>query len=126
MLKLIFDKDVNFFWKNNLTCQSPKVETLRMARYMQILCLSTLNLINQRNVSHMKLSKYCNIDARLGYGNIKMIQDIKIVLTLESRELVLLIICPTLRSVIKAIQWLKRTGRSSNKVIKFALHLFNT
>ena len=25
----------------------------------------------------------------------------------------LLIICPTLRSVIKATQWLKRTGRSS-------------
>ena len=32
------------------------------------LCLSTLNLINQRNVSHIydiKLSKYCDIDARL-------------------------------------------------------------
>ena len=36
-----------------------------MARYIQILCLSTLNLINQRNVSHIKLSKYCDIDARL-------------------------------------------------------------
>ena len=31
----------------------------------------------------------------------------------NTRELVLLIICPTLRSVIKATQWLKRTGRSS-------------
>ena len=29
--------------------------------------MSTLNLINQRNVSHIKLSKYCDIDARL-YG----------------------------------------------------------
>ena len=36
-----------------------------MARYIQILCLSTMNLINQRNVSHIKLSKYCDIDARL-------------------------------------------------------------
>ena len=36
-----------------------------MARYIQILCLSTLNLINQRNVSHIKLSKYCDIDTRL-------------------------------------------------------------
>ena len=37
-------------------------------------CLSTLNLINQRNVSHIKLSKYCDIDARLdGYsGNVQM------------------------------------------------------
>ena len=42
-----------------------KVETLKMARYIQILNLSTLNIINQRNVSHIKLSKYCNIDARL-------------------------------------------------------------
>ena len=61
MLKLIFDKDVNFFSeKNNL-----KVETLRMARYIQILCLSTLNPVNQRDVSHIKLSKCCDIDARL-------------------------------------------------------------
>ena len=29
----------------------------------------------------------------------------------------LLIICPTLRSVIKATQWLKRTGRSSKSSI---------
>ena len=36
-----------------------------MARYIQISCVSTLNLINQRNVSHIKLSKYCDIDARL-------------------------------------------------------------
>ena len=42
---------------------APKVETLRMACYIQILCLSTLNLINQINVSHIKLSKYCDIDA---------------------------------------------------------------
>ena len=60
MFKLIFDKDVNFI-KNN----TPKVETLRLAHTIQILCLSTLNLINQRNVSHIKLSKYCHIDARL-------------------------------------------------------------
>ena len=39
--------------------------TLRMARYIQILCLSALNLIKQRNVSLIKLSKYCDIDARL-------------------------------------------------------------
>ena len=62
MLKLIFDKDVNFKKKK---FNVPKVETLRMARYIQILCLSTMNLINQRNVSHIKLSKYCDIDARL-------------------------------------------------------------
>ena len=41
------------------------MKTLKMARYIQILCLSTLNLINHRNVSHIKLSKYCDIDARL-------------------------------------------------------------
>ena len=64
MLKPIFDKDVNFFLKKKFC--TPKVETLRMARYIQILCVSALNLINQRNVSHIKLSKYCDIDARLG------------------------------------------------------------
>ena len=36
-----------------------------MARHILILCLSTLNLINRRNVSHIKLSKYCDIDANL-------------------------------------------------------------
>ena len=36
-----------------------------MAHKIQILCLSTLNLINQRNVSHIKLLKYCDIDVRL-------------------------------------------------------------
>ena len=41
------------------------METLRIACYIQILCLSTLNLINQRNVSHIKLSKCYDIDARL-------------------------------------------------------------
>ena len=51
MLKLIFDKDVKFFWGEKFN--APKVETLRMARYIQILCLSTLNHINQRNVSHI-------------------------------------------------------------------------
>ena len=60
MLKLIFDKYVNifFFFKFN----APKMETLRMARYIQILYLSTLNLKNQRNVSRIKLSRYCDID----------------------------------------------------------------
>ena len=63
MLKLIFDNDVNFFEKKYF--DAPKVEASRMARYIQILCLSTLNLINQRNVSYIKLSKYCDIDACL-------------------------------------------------------------
>ena len=36
-------------------------------RFIQILCLSTLNLINQRNVSHIKLSKYCDIDVCVDY-----------------------------------------------------------
>ena len=35
MLKLISDKDVNFFRKKPIS--APKVETLRMARYIQIL-----------------------------------------------------------------------------------------
>ena len=39
-----------------------------MAHYIQILCLSRLNLINQRNVSHIKLSKYCDIDAHLSHS----------------------------------------------------------
>ena len=68
MLKLIFDKDVNFFEKNNLMRQSrpkPKVMALRMVHYIQILCLSKLNLVNQRNVSNTKLSKHCDIDACL-------------------------------------------------------------
>ena len=64
MLKFIFDKDVIFI-SNKI--DAPKVETLRMARYIQILCLSTLNLINQRNVFHIKLSKYCDIDAHLSF-----------------------------------------------------------
>ena len=51
MLKHIFDEDVDFFSKKN--------------NFVRQRCLSTLNLINQRNVSHIKLSKYCNIDARL-------------------------------------------------------------
>ena len=63
MLKLTFDKDVNFFRKKLFNAL--KVETLRMTRYIQILCLSTLNHINQRNVSHIKLSKYWDIDASL-------------------------------------------------------------
>ena len=60
MLKLIFDKYVNIFLKKKFN--AAKMETLRMARYIQILDLSTLNLKNQRNVSHIKLSKYCDID----------------------------------------------------------------
>ena len=40
----------------------------------------------------------------MGYGNIKMIQDIISNCT-NCSELVLLIICPTLRSVIKTTQW---------------------
>ena len=55
MLKLIFNKDVNFK-KKKKKINEPKMETLRMARYIQILCLSTLNLINQRNASHIILS----------------------------------------------------------------------
>ena len=38
------------------------METLTMARYIQILYLSTFNLKNQRNVSRIKLSRYCDID----------------------------------------------------------------
>ena len=65
MLEFIFDKDVIFFFfLEKKLFKAPKVETLRIKRYIQILCLSTLNLINQRNVSHIKLSKYCDIDAR--------------------------------------------------------------
>ena len=45
-LKLISDKDVNFFRKK--TISAPKVETLRMARYIQILWLSTLYLTQGR------------------------------------------------------------------------------
>ena len=38
-----------------------------MVHYIQILCLSTLNLINHKKVlSHIKVSKYCHIDVRLG------------------------------------------------------------
>ena len=65
MLKLFLDKDANLFPKKN------NLNTLKMARYIQILCLSTvtLNLKNRRNVFHiiikLKLSKYCDIDVRL-------------------------------------------------------------
>ena len=65
MLKLTSDKDVNFFGKKQFNAL--KVETLSKARYIQIFCFSALNLRNQRNVSHIKLSKYCDIDARLGF-----------------------------------------------------------
>ena len=60
MLKLNFCKGVIFFFEKYFN--TPKVETLRMAHR---LCLSILNLINQRNVSHIELSKYCDTDARL-------------------------------------------------------------
>ena len=65
MLKLIFDKHVNLKKKK---INTPKVQTLEMARYIQIICLSTWNLKNQRNVSHLKLSKYCDIDAHLDFS----------------------------------------------------------
>ena len=42
MLKLISDKDVNFFRKK--TISAPKVETIRMARYIQILGMTTYEL----------------------------------------------------------------------------------
>ena len=62
MLKLNFHKNVNLK-RIYIYFYSPKVETLRIACHIQILCLSTLNL--QTNLSHIKLSKYCDIDARL-------------------------------------------------------------
>ena len=69
MSKLIFDQDHKIIRckpfkikKIIIMRQCIEVETLRMAHYsnqynyIQILssCLSTLNLINQRNVSHFK------------------------------------------------------------------------
>ena len=50
-----------------------------MAHYIQILCLSTLPLINQRNVSDIKLSKYCHIDARLAQFQILIYDKFSIV-----------------------------------------------
>ena len=63
MLKPIFDEDVDFFSKKIILCA--KGGDFKKGALDSDLCLSTLNLINQRNVSHIKLSKYCDIDARL-------------------------------------------------------------
>ena len=65
MLKPIFDEDVDFFSKKIILCAKGGDFKKGACHKIQILCLSTLNLINQRNVSHIKLSKYCDIDARL-------------------------------------------------------------
>ena len=68
MIKPIFDEDVDFFSKKIIL--SAKGGDFKKGALDSVLCLSTLNgiylnLINQRNVSHIKLSKYCDIDARL-------------------------------------------------------------
>ena len=52
MLKLIFDKDVNFFEKKII--QRAKCGDFKNGALHSDLYLSTLNLINQRNVSHIK------------------------------------------------------------------------
>ena len=65
MLELIFDNRRKPFFEKKKHFSAPKVVTLRLARYIQIFCLSTLNLINQRNVWHIKLLKYCDLEVRL-------------------------------------------------------------
>ena len=65
MLKPIFDEDVDFFSKKIIL--RAKGGDFKKGALDSDLCLSTLNLINQINVSHIKLSKYCNIDARLSF-----------------------------------------------------------
>ena len=56
MLKLIFDKeDVNLKKK----IHNPKVETLRMARHILILCLSTLNLILPNSLTSQRRWRSC-------------------------------------------------------------------
>ena len=59
MLKSIFDEDVDFFSKTIILCA-------KGGDFKKGALDSDFNLINQRNVSHIKLSKYCDIDARLG------------------------------------------------------------
>ena len=64
MLKPIFDEDVDFFSKKIILCAKGG-DFKKGALDSDFMFVSTLNLINQRNVSHIKLSKYCDIDARL-------------------------------------------------------------
>ena len=54
MLKPIFDEDVDFFSKKIILCA--KSGDFKNGALDSDLCLSTLNLINQRNVPHIKLS----------------------------------------------------------------------
>ena len=73
MLKPIFDEDVDFFSKKIILCA--KGGDFKKGALDSDLCLSTLNLINQRNVFHIKLSKYCDIDAHLMSTHLSMHYD---------------------------------------------------
>ena len=64
MIKPIFDKDVNFFLKKKILCAKDG-DFKNGALHSDFMFVNIENLINQRNVSHIKLSKYCDIDARL-------------------------------------------------------------
>ena len=61
MLKPIFDEDVDFFSKKIILCAKGGDFKKGALDSLQILCLSTLNLINQRNVSHIKLQNIATL-----------------------------------------------------------------
>ena len=63
MLKPIFDEDVDFFSKKIILCA--KGGDFKKGALDSDFMFVNIYLINQRNVFHIKLSKYCDIDARL-------------------------------------------------------------
>ena len=65
MLKPIFDEDVDFFLKKIILCaKGGDFKKGALDSDFMFVNIEPYN-INQRNVSHIKLSKYCDIDARL-------------------------------------------------------------
>ena len=61
MFKLIWTNSSTFFKKNNLLRQMWRLRDWRIT--FRFYVFLTLNHINQLNVTHIKLSKYCHIDA---------------------------------------------------------------
>ena len=65
MLKPIFDEDVDFFSKKIILCaKGGDFKNHALDSDFMFVNIEPYKSI-QRNVSHIKLSKYCDIDARL-------------------------------------------------------------
>ena len=63
MLKLIFDEDVDFFSRKIILCA--KGGDFKKGALDSDFMFVNIKPYKSKNVSHIKLSKYCDIDARL-------------------------------------------------------------